>query len=232
MQKLSITKRPAQIQGSIASRPELHGDDIKPALTISFGGILLFARDLITMYNNEDAHNRLFTSAGGAGMVPAFPGTILLLTDIFKGAKVTLTCQVLRKPLILKPATIKDIRLEAMDAGGHVMMMCKVLGAPADDAEVNPLKLINQKCTIAILNGALANKDDKQGELPLDEGAGPQVTADAKGEVHNESMTDLEREEAEATERATGGDDDVPEGRISRQIRRSETKAKRASKKK
>lgn len=229
MQKLSITKRPAQIQGSIASRPELHGDDIKGALTISFGGILLFAKDLITMYNNEDAHNRLFTSAGGAGLVPAFPGTILLLTDIFKGAKVTMTCQVLRKPLILKPATIKDIRLEAMDAGGHVMMNCKVLGAPADDAEVNPLKLINQKCTIAILNGALANKDDKQGELPLDEG-GPQVSVDDKGEVHNESMTDLEREEAEATERATSAD--VPEGRISRQIRRSEAKGKRASKKK
>lgn len=197
------------------------------ALTLSVGGILLFAKDLIAMYNDEDAHNRLFTSRGGAGLVPAFPGTILLLTEIFKGAKVTLQTVDMTKALILKPATIKDIALVAQDAGGHVLMACKILGAPPEGDSVNPLHMLNKKCTIAILNGALATKDDKQGELPLDEG-GPQVSVDAKGDVHNESMTDLEREEEEATRAAT----DVPEGRISRQIRRSEAKGKRASKKK
>lgn len=227
MQKLSITKRPGQLKGSIASRPELHGDDVVGALTLSVGGILLFAKDLIAMYNDEDAHNRLFTSRGGAGLVPAFPGTILLLTEIFKGAKVTLQTVDMTKALILKPATIKDIALVAQDAGGHVLMACKILGAPPEGDSVNPLHMLNKKCTIAILNGALATKDDKQGELPLDEG-GPQVSVDAKGDVHNESMTDLEREEEEATRAAT----DVPEGRISRQIRRSEAKGKRASKKK
>lgn len=227
MQKLSITKRPGQLKGSIASRPELHGDDVVGALTLSVGGILLFAKDLIAMYNDEDAHNRLFTSRGGAGLVPAFPGTILLLTEIFKGAKVTLQTVDMTKALILKPATIKDIALVAQDAGGHVLMACKILGAPPEGDSVNPLHMLNKKCTIAILNGALATKVDKQGELPLDEG-GPQVSVDAKGDVHNESMTDLEREEEEATRAAT----DVPEGRISRQIRRSEAKGKRASKKK
>lgn len=227
MQKLSITKRPGQLKGSIASRPELHGDDVVGALTLSVGGILLFAKDLIAMYNDEDAHNRLFTSRGGAGLVPAFPGTILLLTEIFKGAKVTLQTVDMTKALILKPATIKDIALVAQDAGGHVLMACKILGAPPEGDSVNPLHMLNKKCTIAILNGALATKDDKQGEIPLDEG-GPQVSVDAKGDVHNESMTDLEREEEEATRAAT----DVPEGRISRQIRRSEAKGKRASKKK
>lgn len=197
------------------------------ALTLSVGGILLFAKDLIAMYNDEDAHNRLFTSRGGAGLVPAFPGTILLLTEIFKGAKVTLQTVDMTKALILKPATIKDIALVAQDAGGHVLMACKILGAPPEGDSVNPLHMLNKKCTIAILNGALATKDDKQGELPLDEG-GPQVSVDSKGDVHNESMTDLEREEEEATRAAT----DVPEGRISRQIRRSEAKGKRASKKK
>jgi hypothetical protein len=220
VQKLSITKRPGQLKGSIASRPELHGDDVVGALTLSVGGILLFAKDLITMYNDEDAHNRLFTGKGGAGLVPAFPGTLLILTEIFKGAKVTVQPAKMSKPFILKPATVKDIILEPQDAGGHVLMSCKILGAPADDADVNPLKMISQKCTIAILNGTLANKDDKQGELPLDEGSGPEVDVEDDGKVTNESMTELEREEAEATESAMG-----------RKIRLSEAKKKRASRK-
>jgi hypothetical protein len=228
MQKLSITKRPGQLKGSITSRPELHGDDVVGALTISVGGILLFARDLIAMYNNEDAHNRLFKSSD-AGLVPAFPGTLLLITEIFKGAKVTLTAANMTKALILKPATIKDIQLDAQDAGGHVIMSCKILGAPPDDDNVNPLHMLNQKCTIAILNGALAAKDDKQGVLPLDEG-GPQVSVDNAGVVHNDGMTELEREEEEATRLAQGGE--MQESNIGRQIRRSAAKTKRASKKK
>lgn len=220
MQKLSITKRPGQLKGSIASRPELHGDDVVGALTLSIGGILLFAKDLITMYNDEDAHNRLFTGKGGAGLVPAFPGTLLILTEIFKGAKVTVQPAKMSKPFILKPATVKDIILEPQDAGGHVLMSCKILGAPADDADVNPLKMISQKCTIAILNGTLAAKDDKQGELPLDEGSGPDVSVAGDGEVENETMTELEQEEEEATESAIG-----------RKIRGSETKKKRAARK-
>lgn len=219
MQKLSITKRPGQLKGSIASRPELHGDDVIGALTLSVGGILLFAKDLISMYNDEDAHNRLFTGKGGAGLVPAFPGTILLLTEIFKGAKVTIQTVDMPKPLILKPATIKDIALVAQDAGGHVLMACKILGAPPEEDPVNPLHMLNKKCTIAILNGALAAKDDRQLEAPL-EGGGPNVSVDEGGKVENESLTELEREEADATQSAIGA-----------QIERSERKSAAAKKK-
>jgi hypothetical protein len=216
MQKLSITKRPAQLKGSISSRPEIHGDATVPALTVSVHGILLFSKDLITMYNDEDAHNRLFKKSD-AGLVPAFPGTILVLTEIFKGAKVTLKTVNMEQPLILKPATVKDIWLEVQDAGGHVLMNCKILGAPADDAQVNPLHMVNQKCTIAILNGALAGKEvaENQGELPLDEGAPP------NDDDPDATETEAEQEEADATESA-----------ISRQIRSSEAKKKRAGKNK
>ncbi len=228
MQKLSITKRPAQLKGSIASRPEIHGDAIRAALTLSVGGILLFAKDLIAMYNDEDAHNRLFTGKGGAGLVPAFPGTILLLTEIFKGAKVTLQTVDMTKALILKPATIKDIALVAQDAGGHVLMACKILGAPPEDdgVDVNPLHMLNKKCTIAILNGALASKDERQKELALDEGGpgtGPEVSVDEGGTVRNESLTEAEREEAQATSSAIGR-------QIERSERKTAAKKKRASK--
>src|ERR1700677_2105649 len=110
MQKLSITKRPAQLKGSIASRPELHGDDVIGALTVSLGGILLYTDDLKRMYNDEDAHSRLFRQSDAA-LVPAFPWTILTLTEIFKGAKVTFTFEDRKTPLVIRPATVKDIVL-------------------------------------------------------------------------------------------------------------------------
>jgi hypothetical protein len=227
MQRLSITKRPGQIKGSIASRPELHGDDVIGALTVSIGGILLFPKDLIGMYNDEDAHSRLFKKTD-AGLVPAFPGTLLILTEIFKGAKVTLAADGMDEPLVLKPATVKDIQLESQDAGGHVVMSCKILGAPADDAHVNPLHMLNKKCRIAILNGALAAKDvsENQRELPL-EGDGP---GDGDGDDDGD-RTAAERDEEEATRAATGAGDDEPESSISRQIRGSEAKKKRAARK-
>ncbi len=222
MQTINISKRPGELKGSIASRPELHGDDVVPALTLSIGGILLFAKDLIAMYNDPDAHSRLFTSTGGAGLVPAFPGTLLYVSEIFKGAKVTLKTKNMES-LVLKPATIKDIWLECQDAGGHVVMSCKVLGAPAEDAEVNPLHMLAQKCTIAISGGQLAGKDENQGELPLDEG-GPAPASKEQIEAAlyqaDEAQTEVEREEAEATESVIG-----------RQIRRA-AKKKAASRKK
>lgn len=216
MQRLSITRRPAQTKGSIASRPELHGDDVIGALTISIGGILLFAKDLVAMYNDEDAHSRLFKKVDG-GLMPAFPGTTLVLTEIFKGAKVTIMTDDMAEALVLKPATVKDICLEPQDAGGHVLMSCKVLGAPPDDATVNPLHMLSKKCRIAILNGALANKDlnENQAELPLEEG-GPAADDD-----DDDTSTAVDREEAQATEEALG------ESSMGRKIRASETKAKK-----
>lgn len=211
------------MKGSITSRPELHGDDTIPALTISVGGIVLFSKDIILMYNDEDAHNRLFTSKRGAGLEPAFLGTLLWLSEIFKGAKVSIGVPELDLKLVLKPATVKDIWLEPQDAGGHVVMSCKILGAPPEDASVNPLKMVNKKCTIAIQGGTLAAReavDENQNELPLDEG----------GPGSDEEKTQGEREEEEATARATGDEPEV--GNIGRQIGRSEARTKRAAKKK
>jgi hypothetical protein len=196
------------------------------------GDIVLFSKDIIAMYNDPEAHNRLFTSARGAGLEPAFPSTHLFIEDIFKGAKVTLRAENMEEALILKPATVKDIWLVCNPAGGHVVMSCKILGAPPDDAKVNPLRLINQKCTIAILNGALAEKaaaNENQNELPLDEG-GPSA-----GNGHDEDdpeMTQAERDEAEATRAAVGDGDDGDESTIGRQMRAADVKKRRAAKRK
>lgn len=223
MQKLSITKRPGETKGSISSRPEIHGDDTVPALTISIGGIVLFPKDICKMYNDEEAHNRLFKRTD-AGLVPAFPGSLIRITEIFKGAKVTIQTSSMKEPLILKPATVKEIWLEAQDAGGQVIMSCKILGAPPDDAKVNPLHMVDKKCTIAILNGALAEKDDRQTEMNL-EGAEP--AEGDEGEDGDGQETEAEREEREATAQATG---DEPSG-MARKIARAEAAKKRAKRK-
>jgi hypothetical protein len=219
MQKLSLTKRPGIIGAGIPTRTERHGDDEVGALTIPVRNVLLFEKDIIQMYNDEDAHSRLFTGKRSAALEPAFPNTVLLVTDKFKGAKVTIKTDTMEEALILKPATVENIRLECEDAGGHIVMSCTIKGAPADDVVVDILKMLNHKCSIAILNGAVAPKgakaeaDENQGELPLDEG-GPAKDGDSQ-------QTEVERDEEDATESAIG-----------RQIRGSETKAKRASKKK
>lgn len=218
MQKLSLTKRPASIGAGIPTRTERHGNDEVGALTIPVRGILLFEKDVIQMYNDPDAHSRLFTGARSAALEPAFPNTVLMITDKFKGAKVTLKADTMEDALVLKPATVENIRLVCEDAGGHVIMSCTIKGAPADDVTVDILKMLNRKCSIAILNGSVAPKgakeeaDENQGELPLDEG-GP---GDEEGQ-----QTEVEQEETEATESAIG-----------RQIRGSETRKKRATKKK
>lgn len=171
------------------------------------------------MYNDEDSHSRLFKKTD-AGLVPAFPSTTLLIDDIFKGAKVTIQTDDLT--LVLKPATVKDIVLIPNEAGGHVVMKCKILGAPADDSGANPLHMLGKKCKIAILNGALAGKEinENQGDLML-EGGG--LGAD------DGQDTQVDRDEDDATQAATG---DEKESSIGRQIRSAETKKKRASRKK
>jgi hypothetical protein len=222
MQKLSLTKRPANIGAGIPTRTERHGNDQVGALTIPLKNILLFEKDVIQMYNDPDAHSRLFTGSRSAALEPAFPNTVLHITDKFKGAKVTLKADTMEEALILKPATIENIQLVCEDAGGHIIMSCTIKGAPADDVRVDILKMLNRKCTIAILNGSVTAKgaaeveEENQGELPLDEGGpGPDEGSD------DGQTTAVDREEAAATESATG-----------RKIRQSEAKAKRASKKK
>lgn len=203
MQKLSLTKRPAQIGASIPTRTEKHGDDDVGALTIPIKDIVLFAKDLIAIYADEDAHSRLFkTDPETKIVVPAFSDTILYITNKFKGAKVTLQADTMDKPLILKPYTVDNIVLVSTESSGLIEMSCTLKGAPADDDNVNVLRMLNRKCTISILNGSVVVKAAKEevdeNQVPLDLGeGGPDDESESGG-------TAVEREEEEATLSATG----------------------------
>jgi hypothetical protein len=204
MQKLSLTKRPAKIGAGIPTRTERHGDDEVGALTIPIREIALFSKDICAIYNDPDAHSRLFTSERNKGVLePAFTDTIMTITNKFKGAKVTLKTDTMEEALILKPATVENIVLTPQDAGGLVVMSCTIKGAPADDANVNVLHMLNRKCTIAILNGSVVVKsakdqvDEAQGELPLDEGGPAPEEPDYAAADDEGQQTAAERDEEE-----------------------------------
>lgn len=226
MQKLSITKRgSALIGGSIVNRTQMHGKKEKvPAVSIPVGGIVLSPEEFCTLMRDPHAYEAFFTNERSAVMEPRFLGmSEIPIDDVFEGAKVTIAPDDADKALILKPAKIGSIFVTPV--GSVPVMRCMISGAP--DIHLETLTLLNKKCTISILNGSLADKDDRQKEMGL-EGGGPKVTVENSGEVKNETLAEVEREEDEATRAATG----EGESRVGRQIRRSEAKAKRASKKK
>lgn len=227
MQKLSITKRGgALIGGSIVNRTQMHGKKEKvPAVSIPVGGIILTPEEFCALMRDPHAYEAFFTDERSAVMEPRFPGmTEIPIDDVFEGAKVTIAPQDTDEALILKPAKIGSIVVTPI--GGQPILRCMVSGAP--DIHLQTLTLLNKKCTISILNGSLAEKDDRQKEIPF-EGGGPEVGVDGEGKVNNLTLADVKREEDEATAAATT---DVPEGRISRQIRGSEAKKARSNRKK
>lgn len=175
MEKLNLTKRPAEIGAGIPTRTERHGNDGVGAMTIPIRGITLFSADINAMYNDPDAHTALFKNSGQNSAAPRFGSTLLHVPEKFKGAKVTLKAVTMDKALVLKPATVENITLTLAEVGGLVVMDCTVKGAPADDVVVDILRMLNSKCSIAILNGSIVVKaspaeDENQGQLPLDEG--------------------------------------------------------------
>lgn len=173
MQKLSLTKRPAKIGAGIPSRTERHGDDEVGAMTIPVKDITLFPQDINVMFNDGDAHARLFIKAGTPDASPSLGGALLYIQEKFKGAKVTIKADTMTEALILKPATVENIWLTREESAGLVKMTCTIKGAPADDTVVNILRMLNRKCSIAILNGSIVTKtvkdeeDEKQGALDL-----------------------------------------------------------------
>jgi hypothetical protein len=226
MQKLSISKRRGDIGGSIVNRTQKHGKKEKvPAVSIPMS-MILTEEEFCALMQDAHAYEAFFTNERSQVMEPRFPGMEpIVISDKFEGAKATIKCEDAEESLVLKPATIGSIVI--MPLGGQATMKCMISGVP--DVHLQTLTLLNKRCTVSILNGALADRDEKQKDLPL-AGGGPNVAdpesddgeGDADDSPDNETtLAEVQREENEATESAIG-----------RQIRGSEAKKKRAGKKK
>lgn len=222
MQKLSITKRIADIGGQIVNRTQMHGKKEKvPAVSIPILGIILTEDEFGIIMRDANAYECFFTAENGQVMEPRFPGMeVITISDVFEGAKVTLILDDSPDPLVLKPAKVGGISIDRK--GAQPIMRCMVSGVP--DVHLQTLTLLNKKCRVSILNGALADRSENQKELVLP-GGGPNVSVENNGDVKNETLADVQREEDEATQAATSG-----ESSISRQIRRTEAKKARGSK--
>lgn len=225
MQKLSITKRAGQVGGSIVNRTQMHAKKEKvPAISVPVAGIILTEQEFCAILQDANAYEAFFTDERSKVMEPRFPGIDpITLSDKFEGAKATIKIEDAEEALILKPATIGSIVI--MPVGGQPIMKCMISGVP--DVHLQTLTMLNKRCTVSILNGALADRDEKQKDLPL-AGGGPNVeeTAEADEDAEGEggggfTLAEAEQEEEEATESVIG-----------QQIRASETKKRRASKKK
>lgn len=224
-QRLNITKRASQIGGSIVNRTQMHGKKEKvPAVSIPVGGIILTEEEFCAIMQDANAYEAFFTAERSAVMEPRFPGMDpITISDKFEGARATIKPEDADEALVLKPATIGGITITCM--GAQPILKCMVSGVP--DIHLQTLTLLNKRCTVSILNGALADRDEKQKDLPL-AGGGPNVDegGDENGDDRPDggdgtTLADAEREEREATESVIG-----------KQIRRAEAKAKRAGKKK
>jgi hypothetical protein len=229
-QKLSITKRGgAQIGGSIVNRTQMHGKKEKvPAVSVPVSGIILTPEEFCTLMRDPHAYESFFTDERSQVMEPRFPGVDIILPWKFENAKVTITPEDADEPLILKPATVASIVITPM--ASHPIMKCMVSGVP--DVHLQTLTLLNQRCTISILNGALAEKDEKQRDLPL-EGGGPNEGGEAAAESGEEAPTMLDKEGSPTLHDAQREEDEAIESAIGRQIRASEVrKARKSSKKK
>lgn len=192
-----------------------------PAISVPVLGIILTEDEFCAIMQDAAAYQCYFTNERSKVMEPRFPGIEpICLSDKFEGAKCTIKVEDAEEPVILKPATIGGIIIVCM--GAQPIMRCMVSGVP--DVHLQTLTMLNKRCTISILNGALADRPDNQKELPLP-GGGPNVApADDDGNGEDKTtLADAQREEAQATESA-----------ISRQIRTSEArkarKARRADK--
>jgi hypothetical protein len=222
MQKLSITKRRGDIGGSIVNRTQMHGKKEKvPAISVPVGGLILTEEEFCALLQDAHAYEAFFTDERSKVMEPRFPGMDpITISDKFEGARATLKIEDSDEPLVLKPATIGSIVITPM--GGQPIMKCMISGVP--DVHLQTLTLLNKRCTVSILNGSLADRDEKQKDLPL-AGGGPNVEAAGEGDG-------VETGDGPTLAQAQAEEDAATESAIGRQIRHSESRKARASRKK
>jgi hypothetical protein len=227
MQTLTLSKRPGKIGSSINTRTERHGDDEKPALDIPVVAIPLTPEEVGNLLGDATSYDSLFTSTRSKFMEPRWLGVPYIpFAEKFKNAKVTINAGGAK--LVLKPATVQKIKLFLI--GDQVAMSCTISASP--DAGVQVLEMLNLKCVISILNGAVQDKAENQGELGL-EGGGMARNGEEDGfEPGDRRAPPYGGADESTLAEAMSEEEAATESVIGKQIRTSEAKAKRASKQK
>lgn len=164
---LQLTERPATIGGSINTRTEHHGEELVPAGDIPLAGIMLNQAEFDAL-SGEGTHARLFAKAEGGAIEPAMPDLTLdpvAIAGKFEDSQVTL--EVEGNTATLHDVTIAKCR-GVRQVGGNVELSCVVqtILAPIDVR-----KIMGKTARVQLNFGPVPEKDQRQANLALNEGA-------------------------------------------------------------
>ena len=180
MQKLSLTKRPAKIGGSVNTRTEKHGKEEVPGQDIPVSGIFLTAEELCAITDEESAAEGLFKMEGDQ-YVPRFLAVSRIPIDHkFENATVKISGGV--PATTYKNGKIKSIWLTPV-GGGLTEMSCTLQVNP-ENGNPSAQALINAKVSIT-LKAELEEEEEPDPELPLEH----QTQGEEDGGVPFEGLT-------------------------------------------
>lgn len=169
---LTLDTRPAKIGAHINTRTEKHGEDDVPACDIPLAGIMLEAHELDALVG-DGAFAALFRKSVAPQPEfdePAFPSLrALVLREKFAACAVTISVDA--SDLIeLDDCKIRRVKLQPL-AGGMVELAVQVQATPYADQIAALVAALNRPVTLHTLTfGKVAEKSDKQPDLPMDHG--------------------------------------------------------------
>lgn len=163
---LQLTERPCKIGPSINTRTEHHGEEDVPAGDIPLGEIVLNQPELDALAG-EGTHARLFAKAEGGAIEPSMPDLEISIRHAQKFEDSQVTLEVEGEVTTLPAVTIAGIGF-VRQVGGTVHLACKV---QTPLAPVDVRKLMNKPARVQLNFGEVPDKDRRQQNLALNEGA-------------------------------------------------------------
>lgn len=191
---LTITKRPCHIGGHMNATTEKHGDEDVPALDIALDGMMLSANELNALLSDPHASAALFNREGGQLAEPMFPHfKPFVLKQRYEGATVRLVVGGLTQTEVaLHECKLRRITLEPQ-TGGMTQLSLAVRARPDADLMAVLLESMNTDADVEIADAQVAEKGDKQRDLPLStagEGEEPEEHPDPDAD-HDDEPEDL-----------------------------------------
>lgn len=228
--KLSLSRRHAKL-APFATRREKHGQESHGAVTLPLTEITLDALTVNSLRGDPDAHDSMYlkdpnTTAGEGMWRPRFKDELERYSSaVYTNALVNLYVGPRQKKIALE-GKLDGFKFLLRD-GGQTELNVTFKGSPKADEVGVMYNLMDTDIDIEIEDADLLSADDAQAKLPLNDGDVDQQRVPMElGEppAGGELMTTEYQDE--------NGNVIDPESNIGRQIRQSETKKKRASRKK
>lgn len=151
---MELTKRSGKLGRSINTRTEVHGEDLVPAIDVRLSELVLNAGELDVLLG-EGAHGALFRTAGNS-VVPRFGGLApLSVAGKLRDQVLVLSVPPVMgmeaaPPVVLVPATVKDVALEPQEGGTTKLSLMVQHAAPMSDDMASLMEWMGHEVEVAI----------------------------------------------------------------------------------